>query len=187
MALAPHVIAYINNAFPNAVPFLEQIISKYTHELVLASAVGLTVVWERIYDYLYEQDPERITITSASEPVPASALSTSGSHNNIPNGYSDNDKKALEWILENATKNEPKGSLQQYRKNGTYEDAMKDFEKLSGNTEHKGNNVWVKNLPNRKTAILRINSTYEGANATLEIQKPNTKEVTIPIMKIRYL
>ncbi|CAF1350848.1 unnamed protein product [Didymodactylos carnosus] len=186
MAVAAEVITYITNAFPNAPHLLGQIVSKYAPQLTWCAAFGLSAVWEYVYDRLHEQNPETIPLTSASEKV-AETSSPSGQGPHIRNGYSDADKKALEQILENATKLEPKGQLHQYCKKGTYDDAKQDLEKLSGNMEEKEPKVWSKKLPNGKTAIVREKSTYQDAKATLEIQKPNTKGASIAIIKIRYL
>ncbi|CAF1298815.1 unnamed protein product, partial [Didymodactylos carnosus] len=135
MAVAAEVITYITNAFPNAPHLLGQIVSKYAPQLTWCAAFGLSAVWEYVYDRLHEQNPETIPLTSASEKV-AETSSPSGQGPHIRNGYSDADKKALEQILENATKLEPKGQLHQYCKKGTYDDAKQDLEKLSGNMFH---------------------------------------------------
>ena len=186
MALAPAVVTYITNAFPNAVQFIGPIMSKYATQLTLCAAYGLSAVWEYVYDRLHDQDPTRIEFLSASEIVSeASSSSTIGP--SMPNGYSDADKKALDQILQNATKVGKKGSTHFYQKRGTYEEAKQDLENLSGSMEDKGSEVFVKNLPHQKTAIVRETCTHKDAKATLEIQKPNTKGAPISIIKIRYV
>ncbi len=185
MSLAPQLVTYVSQAFPNASNLLQDIISKYASQMTACAAFGLAALWEFVYDRLFEQDPDRIAITAAGEKITEEAASSQQS-GSFPNGYSAADKKMLEEILENATKEVQKNSLQQFRKNGTLEDAKKDFDKLSGNTEEKKPKVWVKTLPYGKSVTVREKSLFD-AKATIEIQKPNTSGAMRPIIKIRYV
>ncbi|CAF5013477.1 unnamed protein product, partial [Rotaria sp. Silwood1] len=146
MALAAELVTYVFEAFPNASALLEEILSKYADQIVLYAGFGLVALWEFIYDRLRERDPETIAITAASE-MTAEASASSHQPVYVPNGYSAADKKILEQILDNETKEERKNQLRQYRRNGTFEDAKNDFDKLSGDAEQKKPRVWMKSLP----------------------------------------
>jgi hypothetical protein len=185
--LAQEIVDYALQAFPNASILLTEILSKYARELTAAAAFGLFALWEFIYDRLFERDPQTIHITAASEKVAeASASSDRSGPGSPPNGYSPADKSVLEKILEKTYGKERKNQLTQYQKTGTLEDAIEDFKNFSGDTEDKGSKVWVKKLPHGKILTVREENTF-GAKATLEIQKPNTKGVLIPRIKIRYV
>jgi len=187
MSLPQEIVNYALQAFPNASTVLQEILSKYAREITTTAAFGLVALWEFIYDRLFERDPQTIHITAASEKVGEALASSRGSGpGSAPNGYSPADKSILEKILEKTKDKERKGQLRHYVTTGTLQDAIEDFKKFSGLTEDKGSNVWIKELPYGKRLTVREKSTYK-ANATLSIEKRNTKGVQIPIIKIRYV
>ncbi|CAF2965277.1 unnamed protein product [Rotaria sp. Silwood2] len=188
---AKEALTYALEAFPNASPtFLREILFNYSQEVVLSIGLGIAMLWEYIYDRLFEHDPKTIAITASYRKIPenASAEDRALINQSPTNGYSESDKTVIDEILRNAKDERPKEQLKIYSKVGTLEDARTEFEKLNGdgNGEKKAKNVWVKILTNGKTAIVREESTDKNALATFEVKKL-IGDVKIPIIKVRYI